>query len=188
MKFCLYPLPLCLGLGGWAHKITTNSRTLTPPFPALPIAFNHTSDFSVLSERPIMARKKDRKIANETGKSFCENTSIHGFCYWTLPGRISLIKTPKWNNTTSLIRFSPHWEAILGGNGVTWSHICLRHADKCSRRLDQVPNTWDRTKSIARLRRIVMCIGPNQKTQPNLDLYLVQRYKIFVSVATLVNC
>ena len=30
----------------------------------------------------------------------------------------------------------------------------------------------------ARLRRIVTCIGPNQKNQPNLDLYLVRRYKI----------
>ena len=29
-----------------------------------------------------------------------------------------------------------------------------------------------------RLRRIVTCIGPNQKNQPNLDLYLVRRYKI----------
>ena len=26
------------------------------------------------------------------------------------------------------------------------------------------------------MRRIVTCIGPNQKNQPNLDLYLVQRY------------
>ena len=72
----------------------------------------------------------------------------------------------------------------------------------------------------SRLRRIVTCIGPNQKNQPNLDLYLylryifsqlllmvsvskylkdtedtpfmylylVRRYKIFVSVATLVTC
>ena len=31
---------------------------------------------------------------------------------------------------------------------------------------------------LARLRRIVTCIGPNQKNQPNLDLYLVRRYKI----------
>merc|ERR1719264_2044443 len=30
----------------------------------------------------------------------------------------------------------------------------------------------------ARLRHIVTCIGPNQKNQPNLDLYLVRRYKI----------
>ena len=30
----------------------------------------------------------------------------------------------------------------------------------------------------ARLQRIVTCIGPNQKNQPNLDLYLVRRYKI----------
>ena len=30
-----------------------------------------------------------------------------------------------------------------------------------------------------RLRRIVTCIGPNQKNQPNLDLYLVRRYKIW---------
>ena len=30
----------------------------------------------------------------------------------------------------------------------------------------------------ARLRRIVTCIGPNQKNQPNLELYLVRRYKI----------
>ena len=29
-----------------------------------------------------------------------------------------------------------------------------------------------------RLRCIVTCIGPNQKNQPNLDLYLVRRYKI----------
>ena len=29
-----------------------------------------------------------------------------------------------------------------------------------------------------RLRRIVTCIGPNQKNQPNLDLYLGRRYKI----------
>ena len=29
-----------------------------------------------------------------------------------------------------------------------------------------------------RLRRIVTCIVPNQKNQPNLDLYLVRRYKI----------
>ena len=29
-----------------------------------------------------------------------------------------------------------------------------------------------------RLRRIVTCIGQNQKNQPNLDLYLVRRYKI----------
>ena len=28
------------------------------------------------------------------------------------------------------------------------------------------------------LRRIVTCIGSNQKNQPNLDLYLVRRYKI----------
>ena len=28
----------------------------------------------------------------------------------------------------------------------------------------------------ARLRCIVACIGPNQKIQPNLDLYLVRRY------------
>ena len=39
----------------------------------------------------------------------------------------------------------------------------------------------------ARLRRIVTCIGPNQKNQPNLDLYLVRRSKIFVSVATLIR-
>ena len=70
-----------------------------------------------------------------------------------------------------------------------------------------------------RLQHIVMCIGPNQKNQPNLDLYLylryifsqlllmvsvskylkdtedtplmylylVWRYKIFVSVATLAD-
>ena len=31
----------------------------------------------------------------------------------------------------------------------------------------------------SRLRRIVTCIGPNQKNQPNLDLYLVRRYNIF---------
>ena len=31
---------------------------------------------------------------------------------------------------------------------------------------------------VSRLRRIVTCIGPNQKNQPNLDLYLVRRYKI----------
>ena len=31
---------------------------------------------------------------------------------------------------------------------------------------------------LTRLRHIVTCIGPNQKNQPNLDLYLVQRYKI----------
>ena len=30
----------------------------------------------------------------------------------------------------------------------------------------------------ARLRRIVTCIEPNQKNQPNLDLYLGRRYKI----------
>ena len=30
----------------------------------------------------------------------------------------------------------------------------------------------------ARLRHFVACIGPNQKSQPNLDLYLVRRYKI----------
>ena len=28
------------------------------------------------------------------------------------------------------------------------------------------------------LRRVVTCIGPNQKNQPNFDLYLVQGYKI----------
>ena len=31
---------------------------------------------------------------------------------------------------------------------------------------------------LPRLRRIVTCIRPNQKNQPNLDLYLVRRYKI----------
>ena len=31
---------------------------------------------------------------------------------------------------------------------------------------------------LTRLRRIVACIWPNQKNQPNLDLYLVRRYKI----------
>jgi len=31
---------------------------------------------------------------------------------------------------------------------------------------------------LSRLRRIVTCIGPNQKNQPNLDLYLVRRYRI----------
>ena len=30
----------------------------------------------------------------------------------------------------------------------------------------------------SRLRRIVTCIWPNQKNQPNLDLHLVRRYKI----------
>ena len=30
----------------------------------------------------------------------------------------------------------------------------------------------------ARLQCIVMCIGPNQKNQPNLNLYLVRRHKI----------
>ena len=30
----------------------------------------------------------------------------------------------------------------------------------------------------ARLRRIIKCIRPNHKNKPNLDLYLVQRYKI----------
>ena len=33
-------------------------------------------------------------------------------------------------------------------------------------------------KVYARLRRIITCIGPNQKNQSNLDLYLVRRYKI----------
>ena len=37
-----------------------------------------------------MARKKERQVANETGRSFCDNTSIHGFCYWTLPGALLL--------------------------------------------------------------------------------------------------
>ena len=31
---------------------------------------------------------------------------------------------------------------------------------------------------LSRLRCIVTCIGPNRKNQPNLDLYLVRRYKI----------
>ena len=31
---------------------------------------------------------------------------------------------------------------------------------------------------LSRLRRIVTCIGLNQKNQPILDLYLVRRYKI----------
>ena len=42
------------------------------------------------------------------------------------------------------------------------------------------PNPFFKLKPswIARLWRIVTCIEPNQKNQPNLDLYLVRRYKI----------
>ena len=36
----------------------------------------------------------------------------------------------------------------------------------------------DRGRREERLRRIVTCIGPNQKNQHNLDLYLARRYKI----------
>ena len=32
---------------------------------------------------------------------------------------------------------------------------------------------------LSRLRHNVACIGPNQKNQPNLDLFLVRRYNIF---------
>ena len=39
---------------------------------------------------------------------------------------------------------------------------------------ERVSNNYGGT----RLRRIITCIGPNQKNQPNLDLYLVLRYKI----------
>ena len=38
----------------------------------------------------------------------------------------------------------------------------------------------------ARLRRIVTCIGPNQKNQPNLDLYLYLRY-IFSQLSLMVS-
>ena len=37
---------------------------------------------------------------------------------------------------------------------------------------------WHSTLQNASLRRIFTCIGPNQKNQPSLDLYLVRRYTI----------
>ena len=40
------------------------------------------------------------------------------------------------------------------------------------------PNGDAQSLEHSRLRRIVTCIGPNQKNQPNLDLYLDRRYKI----------
>ena len=51
----------------------------------------------------------------------------------------------------------------------------------------QISNTGQNTaEQQARLRRIVTCIGPNQKNQPNLDLYLVRRY-IFSQLLVMVS-
>ena len=48
MKFCWFLLPLCLGLGGWARKMSTNSPTLTPLFPALVSTRRTCLPFNVL--------------------------------------------------------------------------------------------------------------------------------------------
>ena len=85
------------------------------------------------------------------GSSYCEGVRLAShsiFRFHTYPA----VPTNLW---------LPHLIALLGFIH-TPQYICFNNSFFLS---------------FPRLQHIVTCIGPNQKNQPNLDLYLVQSYK-----------